>query len=181
MTCAFDCPATLSDEESQTPGQVDECALAYGTLSCIGAHALQTAAVLIDQRSSSVAICASAGTGPGRALTPGLARVVSATANLEEGFTTTMDKIPAVIRGRVSCQGGPCPGALIEAHGPHPNDIMTAVADPRGDYRFDQLSPGTYSLRCSLPGYAPVVQKGIEARHNEVISIDFELHALSSE
>ncbi len=39
-----------------------------------------------------------------------------------------------------------------------PSAVLTARTDPFGDFAFDNVAPGTYSLECRVEGYAPCMK-----------------------
>jgi hypothetical protein len=71
------------------------------------------------------------------------------------------------IAGRVTdTEGGVLPGVTltIRAEG----RIRTGVTNERGEYRIEQLAPGSYRIETSLAGFATVVAEGVGIEANTV-------------
>ncbi|MGD8539817.1 MAG: carboxypeptidase-like regulatory domain-containing protein, partial [Candidatus Aminicenantes bacterium] len=67
------------------------------------------------------------------------------------------------IRGVITDEGGmPLPGATVIINSPAmmAKDV-SAVTGVKGGYRFPALVPGTYELRCELPGFKTIVRPGL--------------------
>jgi hypothetical protein len=59
--------------------------------------------------------------------------------------------------------GAVVPGAMVEAASPVLIEkARTVVSDGSGQYRIEQLRPGTYTVTFNAPGFRPVRQEGIE-------------------
>ena len=54
------------------------------------------------------------------------------------------------------------PGATITATNTETGNVATAVADERGQYRFQRLAPGKYKLQADLPGFASAIIPSVE-------------------
>ena len=70
----------------------------------------------------------------------------------------------AVIAGSVKDPSGAVlPGVTVEAASPELIErIRTAVTDGTGQYRIEDLRPGTYTVTFTLPGFATLRREGIE-------------------
>src|SRR4030095_13731685 len=59
--------------------------------------------------------------------------------------------------------GGVLPGVTVEAASPVLIEkVRTATSDNAGQYRIENLPPGTYSLTYTLPGFTTVKREGVE-------------------
>src|SRR5882762_160955 len=83
----------------------------------------------------------------------------------------------ASLQGRVTDQSG--------AHVPHAHVKITLTAtgamreddtNDSGDFQFQQLMPGTYSVRVEAPGFAPVLRENVPL---QVATHFVEHHSLS--
>src|SRR5512138_2487805 len=70
----------------------------------------------------------------------------------------------AVIAGVVKdASGAVLPGVTVEASSPALIEkVRTAVTDSTGQYRVENLRPGTYSVTFSLTGFSTFKREGIE-------------------
>ena len=72
--------------------------------------------------------------------------------------------------------GGVLPGVTVEAASPVLIEkVRTATTDDAGQYRIENLPPGTYSLTYTLPGFTTVKRDGVELSGVGVITINSEL------
>jgi Ca-activated chloride channel family protein len=73
--------------------------------------------------------------------------------------------------------GMPLPGVTVEIAGP---EYRATLANDRGEFRFTDLLPGTYSLVATLPGFSTVRREGIEVAdgHMARVSINLRVGAL---
>jgi hypothetical protein len=72
--------------------------------------------------------------------------------------------------------GGVLPGVTVEAASPVLIEkVRTAVTDDSGQYRIENVPPGTYSLTYSLQGFTSVKRDGVEVSGAGVITINSEL------
>jgi hypothetical protein len=81
----------------------------------------------------------------------------------------------AAIRGHVtSASGKPVSGAaaIIES-GPTHLDI-TALTGAQGDFSYEELEPGTYTLTVYAPGYAPQ-RRSARLVAGQIAQLDFTL------
>jgi hypothetical protein len=81
------------------------------------------------------------------------------------------------IRGTVADESGAVlPGATVTLAGEGGlGGNQETVADPRGGYSFQRLSPGTYSVRASLSGFRTVVQPNIVVNADATARADLRL------
>ncbi len=87
-----------------------------------------------------------------------MTRFIFAFTVILAGASTGSFARPAPVRGNVvaSASGDPLPGALVEASGTaDPDSFLSAVADSAGRFVFRSVSPGTYDLVITLPGFEP--------------------------
>ncbi len=77
------------------------------------------------------------------------------------------------IMGRVldAKTGEPLPDAYVIIEGTR----MGAVADLDGTYMILNVPPGTYDLKATMLGYAPVIKKGVKVRVDLTTQVDFYL------
>ena len=61
-------------------------------------------------------------------------------------------------------EGIPLPGVTIEAVSPNMMGKATAVTNEMGRFRLTNLSPGTYTVTFSLPGFNTLKRQGIIVR-----------------
>jgi len=61
-------------------------------------------------------------------------------------------------------QGAAMPGVTVTATSPQVLSAAVAVTDPSGEYRLNNLPPGTYSLSMELSGFSLVKREGIVLR-----------------
>ena len=81
-----------------------------------------------------------------------------------------------IITGRVvDTDGEPLPGTTVEVRGPGLSEPRLEVTDRQGRYRVSGLSPGTYSVLFSLPGFGSVVRSGVEVGTGVAEAVDAEL------
>jgi hypothetical protein len=72
--------------------------------------------------------------------------------------------------------GGVLPGVTVEAASPALTEkVRTAVTDGSGQYRLIDLTPGTYSLTVTLPGFSTVKREGIVLGGSAILTIPIEL------
>src|SRR3954447_1355549 len=75
----------------------------------------------------------------------------------------------------VDDQGGVLPGVTVTLTGPAAMGTPTAVTNEQGRYRFPAVNSGTYSLKCDLGGFAPMVRNGIVVPVRQTITVDAEM------
>ena len=75
------------------------------------------------------------------------------------------------ISGRVMDQNGAViPGAEVRATLVRTGQARSTTSDAEGRYRLIQLEPGTYAVRISFKGFAPVQISGIVAVSGRALS-----------
>ncbi|HYP25982.1 MAG TPA: carboxypeptidase-like regulatory domain-containing protein [Blastocatellia bacterium] len=70
-------------------------------------------------------------------------------------------------------QGQALPGVTVTLMGLGP--LMVQITDARGRCRFPNLSPGTYSLRAQLEGFATVDDRNIQIRVGRNTEVEVEM------
>src|ERR1700704_3220493 len=83
----------------------------------------------------------------------------------------------AVIAGVVrDSSGGVLPGVTVEAASPALIEkVRTAATDGTGQYRIEDLRPGTYSVTFSLSGFSAYKRDGVELTGSFTATIDADL------
>ena len=72
--------------------------------------------------------------------------------------------------------GAVLPGVTVEAASPVLIEkVRTAVTDDTGQYRIENLPPGTYSLTFTLPGFVTVKREGVELSGSGVLTINSDM------
>jgi hypothetical protein len=80
------------------------------------------------------------------------------------------------LRGSVvDPQGGGLPGVTITAASPDALRTQSDVTNERGEYRFNNLPPGTYSLTAELVGFATFRREGILVRVGATFAVDITM------
>ena len=58
--------------------------------------------------------------------------------------------------------GAVLPGVTVEASSPSLIEkVRSAITDARGQYRITELTPGTYTVTFTLPGFATIQREGV--------------------
>jgi hypothetical protein len=72
--------------------------------------------------------------------------------------------------------GAVLPGVTVEAASPALIEkVRTAVSDGAGQYRIENLRPGTYTVTFTLPGFSTVKREGVELTGTFVATINADL------
>ena len=72
--------------------------------------------------------------------------------------------------------GGVLPGVTVEAASPSLIEkVRGAVTDGTGQYRIENLRPGTYTVTFSLPGFRTVRREGLELTGSATVSVNGEM------
>ncbi len=50
-----------------------------------------------------------------------------------------------------------------------------ASSDMEGEYRIDNISPGSYDIEVSMIGYKVILKTGVEIKKNQAVTIDFNI------
>ena len=81
--------------------------------------------------------------------------------------------IAGVVR---DASGAVLPGVTVEAASPALIEkVRTAVTDGTGQYRLENLRPGSYTLTFSLTGFAQVKRENVEVSGGSILSINADL------
>jgi len=83
----------------------------------------------------------------------------------------------AIIAGAVKdASGAVLPGVTVEATSPALIEkVRTAVTDGTGQYRIENLRPGTYSVTFALAGFSTYKREGIELTGSFTATVDAEM------
>ena len=88
-------------------------------------------------------------------------------------FAHAQTTLAGVVR---DASGGVLPGVTVEASSSALIEkVRSAVTDGSGQYRITELTPGTYTVTYTLPGFARVVREGLTLSGSGAITIDIEL------
>jgi len=88
----------------------------------------------------------------------------------------------ANLEGKVKGEdGSPLPGATITVTNTETGFQRAAQTLDNGLYRFNSLPIGTYTIKCELTGFAPVVQKEVKLDVGTTVNIDFTLSLKGAE
>src|SRR5258705_4278246 len=72
--------------------------------------------------------------------------------------------------------GGVLPGVTVEAASPALIEkVRTATTDNNGQYRIENLRPGTYSVAFTLAGFAIVKREGVELNGSATASVNADM------
>src|SRR6266508_4629691 len=78
--------------------------------------------------------------------------------------------------------GAILPGVTVEAASPALIEkVRSVVTDGTGQYRIEQLRPGTYSVTFTLTGFSAVKREGIELAGTFVATVNADLRVGSLE
>jgi Carboxypeptidase regulatory-like domain len=81
--------------------------------------------------------------------------------------------IAGVVR---DASGAVLPGVTVEAASPALIEkVRTAVSDGAGQYRIENLTPGTYKITYSLPGFSPVERTGVQVTTGVTLTLNADL------
>ena len=84
------------------------------------------------------------------------------------------------LRGTVTDQqGAGLPGVTITATSPDVLRPQSDVTNERGEYRLNNLPPGSYSLTAELPGFATFKRDGILVRVGATFAVDLSMQLSS--
>src|SRR4249920_3032581 len=83
----------------------------------------------------------------------------------------------AVIAGTVRDSSGAVrPGGTVEAASPALIEkVRTAVTDGTGQYRVENLTPGTYKITYSLPGFIKVERDGVQVTTGVTLTLNADM------
>jgi hypothetical protein len=72
--------------------------------------------------------------------------------------------------------GAVLPGVTIEAASPALIEkVRTAISDGAGQYRIENLAPGTYKVTYSLPGFANIEREGVEVTTGVTLTLNADM------
>ena len=72
--------------------------------------------------------------------------------------------------------GAVLPGVTVEAASPVLIEkVRTTISDGTGQYRILDLTPGTYNVTFTLPGFTTVVREGVEVSGAQIITINADM------
>ena len=81
--------------------------------------------------------------------------------------------IAGVVR---DASGAVLPGATIEAASPALIEkVRTAISDGTGQYRIENLTPGTYKITYTLPGFTTVERAGVEVTTGVTLTLNADM------
>jgi tetratricopeptide (TPR) repeat protein len=85
---------------------------------------------------------------------------------------STNNGASAVVKGHAQdAQGHPLAGVTLSLECNNSTPSFTATADSRGQFRFDAVPAGTYTIHAKLPGYAEAAQGPFELHDHETKSV----------
>ena len=104
-----------------------------------------------------------------------IARTLALLASI--GFVPTAAFAQAVIAGSVKdASGAVLPGVTVEAASPALIEkVRAAVSDGTGQYRIEDLRPGTYTVTFTLPGFSTYKREGIELTGSFTATVNADL------
>src|SRR5689334_14616742 len=81
--------------------------------------------------------------------------------------------IAGVVR---DASGAVLPGVTVEAASPVLLEkARTAVSDSTGQFRITDLTPGTYTVTYTLPGFVTVKREAVELSGNVVVTLNADM------
>jgi len=88
-------------------------------------------------------------------------------------LTAAAQSLTGVVR---DASGGVLPGVTVEAASPALIEkVRTVATDSSGQYRLENLAPGTYSVTYSLPGFTTVKRDGVEVTTGVTVTLNAEM------
>lgn len=100
---------------------------------------------------------------------------------LNAGLSYAQEQTGEIIGKVKDNEGAPLAGVTIEARSPSHRGTSTAVTDEAGRFRFFALSPGTYSIIFSLPGFQTSKQEGMLIRLGKIFNLEVTLNQAAIE
>src|SRR5687767_3205186 len=81
------------------------------------------------------------------------------------------------LQGKVAdTSGAVLPGATVELSSQAQiGGVQTTTTDRNGDFRFQRLSPGTYSMKVTMDGFKTIVRDGLRVEVGRTFDVDFRL------
>jgi 1-aminocyclopropane-1-carboxylate deaminase/D-cysteine desulfhydrase-like pyridoxal-dependent ACC family enzyme len=87
--------------------------------------------------------------------------------------SASAQSITGVVR---DASGAVLPGVTVEATSPALIEkVRTVVSDGTGQYRVENLTPGTYKLTYTLPGFNTVERTGVQVTTGVTLTINADL------
>jgi tetratricopeptide (TPR) repeat protein len=84
----------------------------------------------------------------------------------------TAGEAPAAVEGMVQdSSNSPLVGAMISIKSNNSSFVRTTTADLHGQYHFERLPAGTYTVRANLPGYAEYIEASLVLGEHEKKSL----------
>ena len=91
-------------------------------------------------------------------------------------ISATAQETTGGVRGTVKDpQGAVISGATVTVSGPALIGKRTATTDSGGNYKIEQLPPGTYEVTVEAKGFGPQTQQGLKIQAGALPSINFDL------
>jgi hypothetical protein len=90
-------------------------------------------------------------------------------------FAFAQEQTGEIIGKVKDTEGGPLPGVAIEARCPSHIGLAAGITDEKGRYRLIGLTPGTYSISFTLPGFQTLRREGILVRLGKTYSLEVTL------
>lgn len=107
----------------------------------------------------------------GFAIWVAIGALLTPTATLAQG--TSAASVSGVVK---DTSGAVLPGVTVEAASPALIEkVRTSVTDDQGQYRIQELRPGTYSVTFTLPGFSVFKRDGLELPPSFTATINAEL------
>ena len=102
---------------------------------------------------------------------------VSASLSCRSSYLPSAALAQAVITGSVKdTSGAVLPGVSVEATSPVLIEkVRSSVTDGAGQYRIEDLRPGTYTVTFTLPGFTTFRREGIELTGSFIATINADL------
>jgi hypothetical protein len=82
---------------------------------------------------------------------------------------------PVVTGTALDIKNAIIPGTIVTVINEHTKDVSSARADGDGRFHFDELSPGSYTLKVEAPGFRSYRQKRIALGQNESLDLTLRL------
>src|SRR5512132_2548102 len=108
-----------------------------------------------------------------RRRTVGIGLAVGVISVLLPGAVFAQASLTGVVR---DASGAVLPGGTVEAASPMLIEkVRTTVTNDTGQYRIENLKPGTYAVTFSLAGFSTVIREGIELQGSFSATINADL------
>ena len=90
-------------------------------------------------------------------------------------FAYAQEQTGEIVGTVKDAEGSPLPGVTIEARSPTHIGAATAVTDDMGRFRLIGLTPGSFTITFSLPGFKKLIRKGIIVRLGKTFNLNVTL------